>query len=93
MVHAIALVKCHFLAKLILGLCVLHTVFLSDVSSDVIGVTTNYSADNALSNPIAKEILPRLRLLHVPFLRQKIWDVFMMRPVHFCLHTSLFTLS
>jgi len=48
MVHAIALVKCHFLAKLILGLCVLHTVFLSDVSSDVIGVISKYTVHTVL---------------------------------------------
>jgi len=32
--------------KLILGVCLLHPVFLSDV----IDVTSNYSADSALSN-------------------------------------------
>jgi len=38
--------------KLILGVCLLHPVFFSDVLSDVISVTSNYrpSADNALSN-------------------------------------------
>ena len=36
--------------KLILGGRLLHPVFLSDVLSDVIGVTTYYSADSALSN-------------------------------------------
>jgi len=36
--------------KLILGLCLLHPVFLSDVLSDVFGVTSNCSADSALSN-------------------------------------------
>jgi len=36
--------------KLILGLCLLHPVFLSDILSDVIGVTSNYGADSALSN-------------------------------------------
>jgi len=36
--------------KLILGVCLLHPVFLSDILSDVIGVKTNYSADSALSN-------------------------------------------
>ena len=36
--------------KLILGVCLLHPIFLSDVLGDVIGVTTNYSADSALSN-------------------------------------------
>ena len=40
-----------FFAKLIiLGLCVLHAVFLSDVSSDITGVISEYSADSALSN-------------------------------------------
>ena len=36
--------------KLILRLCLFHLVFLSDVLSDVIGVTSKYSADIALSN-------------------------------------------
>jgi len=36
--------------KLISVVCLLHPVFLSDVSSDVIGVTSNYSADSALSS-------------------------------------------
>jgi len=36
--------------KLILGVCLLHPVFLSDVLSDVIGVINKYSADSALSN-------------------------------------------
>jgi len=40
--------------KLILGACILDPAFLSDALSDVIGVTSNYSADNA------KTILPRL---------------------------------
>ena len=31
--------------KLILGVCLLHPVFLSDVLSDVIGVISKYSAD------------------------------------------------
>jgi len=35
--------------KLILGVC-LHPVFLSDVLSDAIDVTSKYSADSALSN-------------------------------------------
>ena len=47
--------------KLILGVCLLHPVFLSDV----IDVTSNYSADSALS------------ILYVSFLMQKIWDVFL----------------
>jgi len=36
--------------KLILGVCLLHPVFFSDVLSDVIGVISKYSADSALSN-------------------------------------------
>ena len=36
--------------KLILGVCLLHPVFLSDVLSDIIGVISKYSADSALSN-------------------------------------------
>jgi len=36
--------------KLILGVCLLHPVSLSDVLSDVIGVTGKYSVDSALSN-------------------------------------------
>ena len=40
-----------------LGVCLLHPVFLSDVLSDVIGVTSKYSADSALS------ILSRLTTL------------------------------
>ena len=36
--------------KLILGGCLLHQVFLSDVLSDAIDVTSKYSADSALSN-------------------------------------------
>jgi len=36
--------------KLILRVCLFHLVFLSDVLSDVIGVTSKYSADIALSN-------------------------------------------
>jgi len=36
--------------KLILGVCLLHPVFLSDVLSDVIGVIKEYSADSALSS-------------------------------------------
>jgi len=42
--------------KFILGVCILHPVFLSDVLSDVIGVLSKYIADI----PIAKAILPRL---------------------------------
>ena len=40
--------------KLILRVCLLHPVFLSDILSDVIGVTTKYSGDSA------KAILPTL---------------------------------
>jgi len=36
--------------KLILGVNLLHPVFLSDVLSDVTGVISKYSADSALSN-------------------------------------------
>jgi len=36
--------------KLILRVCLFHLLFLSDVLSDVIGVTSKYSADIALSN-------------------------------------------
>ena len=36
--------------QLILGVCLLHPVFLSDVLSDVIGLASIYSADGALSN-------------------------------------------
>jgi len=36
--------------KLILKVCLLHPVFLSDVLSDVIGIRSNYSADSPLSN-------------------------------------------
>jgi len=36
--------------KLILGVCLLHPVFLSDVLSDVTGVISKYSADSALSS-------------------------------------------
>jgi len=36
--------------KLILELCLLYPVFLSDVLSDVIGVISEYSADSALSS-------------------------------------------
>jgi len=36
--------------KLILRVCLLHPVFLSDVLSDVIGVIIKYNADSALSN-------------------------------------------
>jgi len=39
-----------FFDKLILGVCLLRPVFLSDVLSDIIGVTSNYSANSALSN-------------------------------------------
>jgi len=40
--------------KLILRVCLLHPVFLSDILSDVIGMTTKYSGDSA------KAILPTL---------------------------------
>ena len=36
--------------ELILGVCLLHPVFLSDILTHVIGVTNNCSADIALSN-------------------------------------------
>jgi len=36
--------------QLILGGCLLHQVFLSDVLSDVIDVISKYSADSALCN-------------------------------------------
>jgi len=36
--------------KLILGVCLLHPVFFSDVLSDVISVISDCSADSALSN-------------------------------------------
>ena len=36
--------------QLVLGVCLLHPVFLSNVLSDVIGVTTTYSANSALFN-------------------------------------------
>jgi len=36
--------------KLILGVCILHPVFLSDMLSDVIDVISKYSANSALSN-------------------------------------------
>jgi len=36
--------------ELILGVCLLHPVFLSDILIHVIGVTNNCSADIALSN-------------------------------------------
>jgi len=36
--------------KLILGVCLLHPIFLSDVPSDVVGVTCKYSADSVLAN-------------------------------------------
>jgi len=35
---------------LILGVRLLHPVFLSDILSNVIGVISKYSADSALSN-------------------------------------------
>jgi len=35
--------------KLILGVCLLHPVFLSNMLSDIIGVISKYSADSALS--------------------------------------------
>jgi len=46
--------------KLILGVCLLHPVFLSDVLSDVIDVISKYSADSVLLYPVAKAILCRL---------------------------------
>jgi len=36
--------------KLVLQVCLLHPVFLSDVLSDDIGVKSNYSTGSALSN-------------------------------------------
>jgi len=36
--------------QLILGMCLHHPVFLSDVLSDAIGVTSNYSANSTPSN-------------------------------------------
>jgi len=58
--------------KLILGVCLPHPVFLSDVLSDVIDVISIDSADS----PIAKAILPWLTTaVHVSFLRQKMWDI------------------
>ena len=36
--------------KLILVMFLLHPVFLSDVLSDIIGMTSTYSADSTLSN-------------------------------------------
>ena len=50
--------------KLILGVRLLHPVFLSDVLSDVIGVTSKYSADSA-SIQLPKQFC--LGLLHVSF--------------------------
>jgi len=44
--------------KSILGVCLLHTVFLSDVLGDVVVVTSKYSA--LMLYPTAKAILPRL---------------------------------
>jgi len=41
-----------FFAQLILGVCLLHLVFLSDVSSDVTGVIRKYSANSA---PLPKQ--------------------------------------
>jgi len=63
--------------NLILEVCLLHPVsfFLSDLLSDVIGVITKYV--QTVLYPTAEEILPR----HVSFLRQKIWDIFMIYPV------------
>jgi len=66
---------------------VAHPVFLSDVLNDVIGVTTNYSADRALSNCPTQFCLGKL---HVSFLRQKIGDVFMIKiDVSFSLSSHL----
>jgi len=39
-----------FFDKLILGVCLLYPVLLSDILSDVIGVKSNYSTDSDLSN-------------------------------------------
>jgi len=36
--------------KLILEVCLFHSVFLSDMLRDVIGVISKYSVDSALSN-------------------------------------------
>jgi len=58
--------------KLILEVCLLHPVFLSDVLSKVIGVTSNYSGDSALSN--CHSNIARLTI-HVSFLRQKVRNV------------------
>jgi len=69
--------------KLILGVCLLHPVFLSNVLSDVTGVIGKYSVDSAL--------LPMqfcLGLLYVSFLRQKIWDIFMIHLVYNTLKTE-----
>jgi len=43
--------------KLILGVCLLHPVFLSDVLSDITGMTVIVQT---VLYPIAKAILPRL---------------------------------
>jgi len=59
-----------FFDKFISGVCVLHPVFLHDILSDVIRMTSNYSGDSALSS--AKAILPR----SLSFLRQKIGGIF-----------------
>ena len=68
----VALVKCHYFDKLILGVCILHPVLLSDVLGDVlgnvIGVTSNYSRDvkrgqmiEAKAEAEAKHLRPRSR--------------------------------
>ena len=57
--------------KLMLGVCILHPVFLSDVLSDIIGVTSEYSG---FSIQFPKQFC--LDLLQVSFLRQKIWEAF-----------------
>ena len=61
--------------KLILGVCLLHPVFLSDMLSDTIGVISKYSVEcRWCSIQLPKQFC--LGLLHVSFLRQKIWDIF-----------------
>ena len=47
--------------KLILGVCLLHPVFLSDILTDVVGVISKYTTDSTLY-PTAKAILPRLHV-------------------------------
>ena len=57
---------------------VTHPVLLSDVLNDVIGVTSNW---RPYSIQLPYVILPRLGLLHVSYLKQKICDDFMIHPV------------